>query len=141
VSVVGDLRPTGLEARLWKLCLELLRRGQTRTLIISLKKQFLCGKTELSTGSYILILHIICLLQVMFIVPNSKDVDWFQGCMYCCTNQPLMHLLWIHTFFKGYILDPKMVGASQGSTLSTDTWELFQHKITPNFVLSPTYYT
>jgi hypothetical protein len=25
-----------------------------------------------------------------------------------------MHLLWIHTFFKGYILGPKIVGALQG---------------------------
>ena len=68
-----------------------------RTLIISLKKQLCCGKMELSTGSYImLILHVICLLQVTFfcsitsiMFPNSKDVDQFQGCMYCCINQPL----------------------------------------------------
>ena len=53
-----------LEAKIWKLCLELLWRSQMRTLIISLKRQFLCGKMELSTGSYMLTLHVICLLQV-----------------------------------------------------------------------------
>ena len=42
-----------------------------------------------------------------------------------------MHALWIHTFFKGYILGPKMMGTLQGSILSRDTWNFFQHKITP----------
>jgi hypothetical protein len=42
-----------------------------------------------------------------------------------------MHPLWIHTFLKGYILGPKMVGAWQDSTPSRDTWDFFQHKFTP----------
>ena len=35
VSVVSDLGPVGFEANIWKLFLELLGRGQMRTLIIS----------------------------------------------------------------------------------------------------------
>ena len=42
-----------------------------------------------------------------------------------------MHPLWIHTFFKDYILGPKMLMAWQGSTPSKDTWEVFQHRFTP----------
>ena len=68
VSVVSDSRPTRLEAKIWKLRLELLWRGPMRTLIISLKRQFFCGKIELSTSSYMLVLYIICLLQVTFFV-------------------------------------------------------------------------
>ena len=41
-----------------------------------------------------------------------------------------MHPLWIHTFFKGHVLGPKMVGVWQGSTPSMDNWNFFQHKIT-----------
>ena len=65
-----------------------------------------------------------------------------------------MHPLWIHPFFKGYILDLKMLGAWQGSTPPKDTWKFFQHKITPfksqksiSFYIlkskqkNPTYYT
>ena len=37
-----------------------------------------------------------------------------------------VHILWIHTFLKGYILGPKMVGAWQGSTPSGDIWGFFQ---------------
>ena len=44
VSVVSDSRLSGLEAKIWKLFLELLGRGHIGTLIISLKRQFLCGK-------------------------------------------------------------------------------------------------
>ena len=75
VSVVSDSRLTGLEAKLWKLSLELLWRGQMRTLIISLKKQFHCGKLQLSTGSYMLILQVICLLQVIFLFNNFSYVS------------------------------------------------------------------
>ena len=32
-----------------------------------------------------------------------------------------MHPLWIHTFFKGFILGLKMLEAWQGSTPSRDT--------------------
>ena len=34
----------------------------------TLKMQLLCGKMELSTGSHMLILHVICLLQVTLVV-------------------------------------------------------------------------
>ena len=44
VLVASDLGPAELEARIWKLFLELLGRGQMRTLIILLKRQFLCKK-------------------------------------------------------------------------------------------------
>ena len=72
-------------------------------------------------------------LVTLVLFPNSKDDNWFQGCMYCCTYQSLkfMHPLWIHTFFKGYILGPKIVGAWQGSSPSKDTWDFFQHKFSP----------
>jgi hypothetical protein len=82
VSVVSDSRLIGLEAKLWKLCLELLWRGQMRTLIISLKKQFLCGKMNLSTGSYIT--NPSCYMSsasdvfdsiTALMFPYSKDVD------------------------------------------------------------------
>ena len=41
---------------------------------------------------------------------------------------------------KGYILDPKMVGAWQGSTPSMDTWDFFQQKFTPLKALHQFYY-
>ena len=63
VSVVSDSSSLG-----WKLCLELLWTSHKKSLIISLKKQFFCGKMDLSIGSYMLILHIICFLQVTFFV-------------------------------------------------------------------------
>ena len=71
----------GLEAKIRKLRLELLWKSQMKTLLISLKRQFFCEKMELSTGSYILTLHVICLLQVMILVcisimfPNFENVD------------------------------------------------------------------
>ena len=68
VSVVSDSRPAGLEAKIWMLFLEFLGRGQMRTLRISLKRQFLHGKMELSTGSYMPTVHVIRLLQVTFFV-------------------------------------------------------------------------
>ena len=65
-----------------------------------------------------------CLVtSIMF--PNYEDVNESKGCMYCCTNQPLkicIHPLWIHSFFKDYILGPKMLGTRQGST-PRDTWD------------------
>ena len=45
------------------------------TLKISLKMQFLCEKMELSTGSYMLILHIICVVYVTFLFNNFSYVS------------------------------------------------------------------
>ena len=69
MSVVSYSRPDGFEAMFWKLCLKLPWKGQMITLIISLKRQLLYGVMELSTGSYMLTLHVTCVLQGMFFVP------------------------------------------------------------------------
>ena len=50
--------------------------------------------------------------------------------LYLLAFEKCMHPLWIHTFFKGYILGSKLVGAWQGSTPSKDTWDFFQYKFT-----------
>ena len=64
---VSDLRPGGLGTNIKKLCLKFLWRDSMRNLIISLKRQVLCGKMKLSIGSHMLTLHVICLLQVTLI--------------------------------------------------------------------------
>ena len=43
-------------------------------------------------------------------------------------------------FVKGYILDPKLVGAWQDSTPSKDTWDFFQHKFTPLKSITPIFF-
>ena len=47
--------------------LRIALRGQMRNLIISLKRQFLYEKIEPNMSSYILTLHVICLLEVTLI--------------------------------------------------------------------------
>ena len=66
-------------------------------------------------------------LQLCFLILRML-ISFKVACIIVLTNIQKMYPLWIHTFFKSYILEPKIVGAWQGSTLSRDTWNFFQHK-------------